>query len=82
MQHQSVINEKTEDRKTFVVSNIVSIVSSTSKKSDQNEVHDIKDLLKCSMSSSYCQEKKASTKHGSLIETEINGVDKEKFRYA
>ena len=42
-------------------------MSSPSKKSDENEVHDIKDLLKCSMSSSYCREKKASTKRGSLI---------------
>ena len=37
--------KQTEDRKTFVISNIVSIVSSPSKKSDQHKVHAIKDLL-------------------------------------
>ena len=37
-------------------------MSSPSKKSDQNEVHAIKDLLQCSMSSAYRREKKASTK--------------------
>ena len=33
--------KQTEDRKSFVVSNIVSIVSYLSKKADQNEVHEI-----------------------------------------
>ena len=42
-----------EDRKTFVVSNIVSIVSYPSKKADQIKVHAIKDLLQCSMSSAW-----------------------------
>ena len=41
--------KKTEDRKTVVISNIVSIVSSPSNKSDQNEVQAIKDLIQCSM---------------------------------
>ena len=50
--------KQTEDRKTFVVSNIVSIVSSPSNKADQNEVHAIKDFLQCSMSSSYRRKKK------------------------
>ena len=59
--------KKTEYRKTFVISNIVSIVSSPSKKADQNEVHTIKDLLQCSISSAYRQKKKASTKRGHLI---------------
>ena len=31
--------KQTEDRKTFVISNIVSIVTSPSKKTDQNEVN-------------------------------------------
>ena len=38
MSHETSIGNKqnqTEDRKTFVISNIVSIVSSTSKKADQ-----------------------------------------------
>ena len=37
--------KQTEDRKTFVVYNIVSIVSYQSKKLDQKEVHSIKNLL-------------------------------------
>ena len=43
----SVGNEQkqTEDRKAFFISSIVSIVSFSSKKADQNEVHAIKDLL-------------------------------------
>ena len=45
--------KQTEDINYFVISNIVFIVSSTSKKSDQNEVHAIMDLLQCSMSSAY-----------------------------
>ena len=45
--------KQTEDRKTFFISNIVSILSSPSKKADQNKVHGIKDLLQCSMSSAY-----------------------------
>ena len=42
-------------------------MSSPSKKSDQNEVHSIKYLVQCSMSSAYFQGKKASTKRGHLI---------------
>ena len=42
-----------EDEKHFVISNIVSIVSSPSKKADKNEVHAIKDLLQWSISSAY-----------------------------
>ena len=34
--------EQTEEIKTFVISNIVSIVSSLSKKADKNEIHAIK----------------------------------------
>ena len=47
--------KKTEDRKTFVISNIVSIVTSPTKKTDHNEVHTIWDLLQCSRSSAYRQ---------------------------
>ena len=52
--------KQAEDRKTFVISNIVSIVTSTSKKTDQNEVNAIQDLLQCSRSSAYRQQKRAS----------------------
>ena len=45
--------KQTEDRKTFFVSNIVSIVTSPTKKIDHNEVHTIRDLLKFSISSAY-----------------------------
>ena len=56
----SVVTKRrqTEDRKTFVISNIVSIVSSPSKKADLNEVHAIMYLLQCSMSSAYCRGKR------------------------
>ena len=60
--------KQTEDRKTFFISNIVSIVSSPSKKTDQNEVNAIQDLLQCSRSSAYRQQKTASTKLGHLID--------------
>ena len=53
MQHQSVINENKQKKEIFFISNIVSIVSSPSKKAGQNEVNAIKDLLQCSMSSAY-----------------------------
>ena len=66
IQHQSVI-EKNKQNTDFFISNIVSIMSSPSKKSDKNKVHAIKDLLQCSMSSAYCQKRKASTKGGHLI---------------
>ena len=59
--------KKTKDRKTFVISNIVSIVTSPSKKTDHNEVHTIRDLLQCSISSAYLQQTKTSTKSGHLI---------------
>ena len=59
--------KQTEDGKTFVISNIVSIVSSPSQKADQNEVHAIKDLFQCIMSSAYRRGKKASTKRGHFI---------------
>ena len=68
LSHATSVGNKqnqTEDG-IFFISNIVSIVSSPSKKLYQNEVHAIKDLLQCSMSSAYCQ-KKASTKCGHLI---------------
>ena len=51
----------------FVISNIVSIVTSTTKKTDYNEVHIIRDLLQCSISSAYRQRRTASTKRGHLI---------------
>ena len=43
------------------------IVSSLSRKSDQNEVHAIKDLFQCSMSGAYSRKKEASTKRGHLL---------------
>ena len=49
--------KRTEERKTFVISNNVSIVSSPSKKEDQNEVHAIKNLIQYSMSSAYRRKK-------------------------
>ena len=68
MQHLLVINEnKQKTEKRFVISNVVTIVSYLSKKSDQNEVHTIEDVLQCSMSSAYCWGGKASTKRGNLI---------------
>ena len=51
----------------FVITNIVSIVISTSKKIDHNEVIAIRDLLQRSRSSAYRQQRKASTKRGHLI---------------
>ena len=59
--------KQTEDRKTSVISNIVSIVTSPSKKIYQNEVNEIQNLLQCSRSSEYRQQKTASTKRGHLI---------------
>ena len=49
------------------MSNIVSIVTSPSNKTDQNEVNAIRDLLQCSRSSAYRQGRTASTKRGHLI---------------
>ena len=52
MSHATHVGNKrkqTEDRKTFVIFNIVSNVSSPSKKTDQNEVNLIQNLLKCSI---------------------------------
>ena len=49
------------------MSNIVSIVTSPSKKTDHNEVNAIQDLLQCSRSSAYRQQRKTSTKRGHLI---------------
>ena len=45
----------------------MSIVTSTSNKTDQNEVDAIRYLLQCNRSSAYQQPKKASTKRGHLI---------------
>ena len=59
--------KQTEDRKPFVISNIVSIVTSPSKKTDHNEVHTIQDLLQCSRSSAYRQQSTDYTKGGHLI---------------
>ena len=70
MSHATSIGNKrkqTEDRKIIVISNIVSIVTSPSKKTDHNEVNAIQDLLQCSRSSAYRQQKRASTKCGHLI---------------
>ena len=70
MSHATSVGNKqkqTEDRKTFVISNIASIVSSPSKKTYKNKVMEIQDLLKCSISSAYCQPKRATTKPGHLI---------------
>ena len=61
------IKKQTEDRKTFFMSNIVSIVTSPTKKTDHNEVHTIRDLLQCSRSSAYRQRRTASTKRGHLM---------------
>ena len=63
---------KTEDRKTFIISNIVSIVPSQSKKADKNEVHVIKYLLQCSMSSEYRRKKEACTRPGHFIDQAHN----------
>ena len=70
LSHATSIGNKrkqTEERNFFVISNIVSIVKSPSKKTDHNEVNVIQDLLQCSRSSAYCQLKKDSTKRGHLI---------------
>ena len=70
MSHATSVGNKrkqTEDRKHFFISNIVSIVTSPSKKTDQNEVNAIRDLLQCSRSIEYFQQKRASTKRGHLI---------------
>ena len=70
MSHATSVGNKqkqTEDRKTFIVSNIVSIVTSPSKKTDHNEVNAIQDLLQCSRSSAYSQQRNASTKFENLI---------------
>ena len=70
LSHATSIGNKrkqSEDRKTFVVSNIVSIVTSPSKKTDHNEVIAIRYQLQCSRSSAYYQQRKASTKRGHLI---------------
>ena len=70
MSHAPSVGNKqkqTEDRKTFVISNIVSIVTSPTKKTDHNEVHTIRDLLQYSRSSAYRQRRKASTKRVHLI---------------
>ena len=45
----------------------MSIVSSPSKKTDQNEFNAIQDLLQRIRSSEYRQQKRASTKGGNLI---------------
>ena len=70
LSHSTSVGNKqkqTEDRKTFVISNIVSIVTSPTKKTDHIEVHRIRDLLQCSRSSAYRQQITASTKRGHLI---------------
>ena len=50
------------------------ILSSSSKKTDQNEVHAIKYLLQCSISNAYSRGGKASTKRGHLI-TQVQNTE-------
>ena len=60
LSHATSIGNKrkqTEDRNTFVISNIVSVVKSPSKKTNHNEVNAIQDLLQCSSSSAYRQQR-------------------------
>ena len=64
--------KQTEDRNFFVISNIVSIVTSPSKKIDHNEISAIQDLLQCSRSSAYRQRRTASTKRGHFIAQDKN----------
>ena len=45
----------------------MSILTSPSNKTDHNEVNSIQDLLQCSRSSAYRQQRKASTKCGHFI---------------
>ena len=45
----------------------MSLVTSLSKKKYNNEVKAIQDLLQCSISSAYRQQRKASTKSGHFI---------------
>ena len=70
LSHATSVDNKqklTEEKKTYIISNIVSILSSPSKKADQNEVNAIADFLQCSLSIAYRQKQKASTKRGHLI---------------
>ena len=67
MQHLLEINENKQKTIFFVISNIVSIVTYPSNKTDYNEVNAIQDLLQCSRSSAYRQQRKSSTKRGHLI---------------
>ena len=68
MQHLLEIKEnKQNTEKPFFISNIVSIVTSPTNKTDHNEVHIIPDLLQCSRSSAYLQRRTASTKRVHLI---------------
>ena len=70
LSHATYVGNKrkqTEDRKTFFISNIVSIVTSPSKKTDQNEVNSIQYLIQCSRLSACRKQKRASTKCGHLI---------------
>ena len=56
MSHATSVGNKrkqTEDRKYLLMSNIVSIVSSPSRKAHQNEVHDIKEFIQYSMSNTH-----------------------------
>ena len=65
--HATSVGKKNRRQKNIFTSNIVSIVSSPSNKTDQNEVNAIQDLLQCSRSSAYRQHKKPSTKRAHLI---------------
>ena len=70
MSHATSIGDKrkqTEDINNFFISNIVSIVTSPSKKTDHNDINIIQDLLQFIISSAYRQQRKASTKRGHLI---------------
>ena len=63
----SVGNKWKQTEEKHFISNIVSIVTSPSRKTDHNEVNTIRDLLQCSISSAYCQQITDSIKHGHLI---------------
>ena len=67
MQHLLAINENKQKKKTFVIYNILSIVSYQSKKTDQNQFNAFQYLLQCSRSSACRQQKTTSTKLGNLI---------------
>ena len=67
MQHLFEINENKQKTDIFChIQYCVHCVISIKEKY-QNEVNEIQDLLQCSRSSAYRQQKRASTKRGHLI---------------